>query len=142
MNQKAPLCKLRGEVFYDAECAFCLRGAERWSGLFERRGFRWMPLQTPGVAVRLGVSETALLQEMTLQLADGRIVGGVDSWIVLFRSVWWLWPMGLLMSLPACNGLSAWAYRRVAANRRCFSGHCKIKPHSRHHAASALFELP
>lgn len=134
--------RIRGWVFYDAECALCLRGAERWGGLFEQHGFQWLPLQTPGAAVRLGVTEAALLQEMKLQFADGRVVGGIESWVVLFRSVWWLWPIGLLLSLPGCHAISGWVYRRVAANRRCLSGFCKIKVRSKHHAASALFEMP
>ena len=123
---KAEPTKLRGEVFYDGECGICSRGAARWGGLFARRGFTWLPLQTPGTSARTGASEAELRAEMKLQFADGRVVGGVAAWAVLFRSVWWLWPLGVVMDLPGVKVLSAAAYRWFARNRHCISGACHL----------------
>ena len=86
MNVNLLTSNLRGQVFYDADCGLCSRGVTRWGGLFERRGFHWLPLQTPGVAARLGASDADLRAEMKLQLASGRVLGGVDAWKVLFRA--------------------------------------------------------
>ena len=45
-----------GWIFFDAECRFCVASRRRWGRIFERRGFVWVPLQTPGTAERLGVA--------------------------------------------------------------------------------------
>lgn len=135
--------KMRGWVFYDAECRFCVAGMQRWGGLFARRGFEWLPLQTPGAAERLGVTDEQLLAEMWLQLADGRVFSGVNSWSVLFRSVWWLWPLGVLLAVPGLNAIAAWVYRWIARNRHCLGGTCKIHSHAKaHNRHNSFLELP
>jgi predicted DCC family thiol-disulfide oxidoreductase YuxK len=133
----------RGWVFFDAECDFCVRGATRWGGWFERRGFRWLPLQTPGTAKRLGVAETALREEMHLLLADGQLAHGVEAWVILFRAVWWLWPLGFLLRRPGIHWLGDCTYRWVARNRNCFAGRCENRrPKPSRHRHGAFFELP
>jgi predicted DCC family thiol-disulfide oxidoreductase YuxK len=138
----------RGRVFYDGECRFCVHGATRWGSLFARRGFAWLPLQTPGTTTRLGLDENALREEMKLLDAEGRIVGGVDAWAVLFRSVWWLWPVGVLLGLPGARWVGGVIYHWVARNRHCLSGSCELPNHQpgdqkqndpRHRA---FFEIP
>lgn len=138
----------RGWVFYDGECRFCVRGATRWGGLFARRGFAWLPLQTPGTTARLGMMEAARREEMKLLYADGRIFGGVDAWALLFRSVWWLWPLGALLALPGVRWCGGVTYRWVARNRYCWGKRCELPnpnpldqghTHPRH---SAFLELP
>ena len=137
------VAKPSGWVFYDGECALCTRGARHWGGLFARRGFCWLPLQTPGVAGRLGVTKAALLEEMKLQLADGRVLGGVGAWAVLFCSVWWLWPLGVLLDLPAIHWLGAGCYRWIARHRRCVGGRCGLHgSESPHHRHAVFFEIP
>ena len=131
-----------GWIFYDAECLFCLTGRRVWGKIFGRRGFDWLPLQTPGVAGRLGLSETALLEEMKLQLPDGRVLGGIESWIVLFRSVWWLWPIGSLLSLPGFHVLGQGCYRRIAQNRYCFGGKRGVRTRPRHRRKIPFLDLP
>jgi predicted DCC family thiol-disulfide oxidoreductase YuxK len=130
-----------GWVFYDAECRFCVRGVEQWGRLFARRGFVWMPLQTPGTAQRLGVTESELRSEMKLLTADAHICGGVDAWARLFRSVWWLWPVGVLLALPGLRSIGAFAYRRVARNRHCPGGNCRLHARASHRHRTFL-EMP
>ena len=145
---ESPGLSPRGWVFYDGECRFCVRGATRCGDFFARRGFHWLPLQTPGTAARLGITETAFREEMKLLHADGRIVGGVDAWAVLFRSVWWLWPLGVFFGLPGARWFGGVGYRWVARNRYCLSGRCELAnrqtadqspPPPRHRA---FFEFP
>jgi len=114
----------RGEVFYDAECPICMKGFMRFSGLFSRHGFRWLPMQTPGLAERLNIAETELRREMKLLRADGELLGGIDTWSYLLRSIWWLWPLGALLQLPGLHPVADAAYRCLARNRYCFGGHC------------------
>lgn len=132
-----------GWVFYDADCPLCVAGVRRIGGLFVRHGFVWEPLQRPGVAAKLGASQSDMLGELKLLLADGRVVGGADAWAELFRSVWWLRPLAWLMQLPALHGLSHAGYRCLARNRYCLSAACRrdsLPP--KHHRTTAFFELP
>ena len=134
---------LQGWVFYDAECSFCLRGAARWSGMFARRGFVWTPLQTPGTAARTNLTEDQLRDEMKLLLADWRLLGGVDAWRTLFRSVWWLWPLGFLLALPGIHAFGAALYRWTARHRYCLGGQCSVAAGNQNHRRHrAFFELP
>lgn len=118
-----------GWIFFDATCRFCVAQRQRWGEVFERRGFAWMPLQTPGAAGRLGVSEAQLQQEMWLQLTDGAVFGGVDAWMVLFRRVWWLRPLGCCLGWPGFHTLGQFLYRWIARRRHCLGGVCRL-PHT------------
>lgn len=109
----------RGWIFYDAKCPVCQRGMKFWSTPFIRRGFRWLPLQTPGTAERLCISQAALLEDMKVLCADGRLFGGVDAWVVLGRSIWWLWPLALMFALPGLHAFAAVCYRWIARRRYC-----------------------
>ena len=143
-----------GVIFYDAECRFCVAQRRRWGRVFERRGCAWLPLQTPGAAERLGVTDQQLREEMWLQLADGRRFSGVNAWGALMRRVWWLWPLGMLLALPRFNAAGRVLYRWIAKNRHCLGGTCSIQSHGTrikakqtqahqsHHRHSAFLELP
>jgi predicted DCC family thiol-disulfide oxidoreductase YuxK len=136
--------KPTGWIFFDAECRFCVAGRTRWGGIFERRGFVWRPLQTPGTAARLGVTEEQLMAEMWVLPVRGQPINGVGSWIELMRHVWWLWPLAILLNLPGIKNVGQVVYRWVARNRYCIAGSCRVPPpqpgHPRRH--SAFLELP
>jgi predicted DCC family thiol-disulfide oxidoreductase YuxK len=126
-NAMAPV----GWIYFDAECPFCVAHRSRWGRIFERRGFVWLPLQTPGAAQRLGVTEAQLRAEMWLQFADGRKFSGVNAWSAQMRRVWWLWPLGVMLALPGFNAGARWIYRWIAQNRHCLGGTCTIHPPSK-----------
>jgi predicted DCC family thiol-disulfide oxidoreductase YuxK len=134
-------CRTRGWIFYDAHCPSCRTVIKLFGGILARRGYEWEPLQTPDVANRLGLSEAALLEEMKLQLSDDRVVGAIDSWIVLFHSVWWLWPLGFLLSLPGFHAVGQACYRRVA-RRYSFGCKCDRSQASRRHRTIPFLDLP
>lgn len=131
-----------GCVFYDAACPFCRTLFRCSATLFKRRGFQSLPLQTPGVSSRLGLPESDLFQEMKLQLPDGRVLGGIDSWICLLRSVWWLRPFGLLLSLPGIYAIGQCVYRWTARQRHCLGGACPAAKPRRHHRDIPFLDLP
>lgn len=116
----------RGWIFFDAECAACVAGRNRTGDLFESRGFRWVPLQTPGAATRLGVNEAAFATRMHVLTADGRVRHNADAFGALCRSVWWLWPVGALLLVPGIREAGRMAYDTFARNRYCFGGRCRL----------------
>jgi predicted DCC family thiol-disulfide oxidoreductase YuxK len=132
-----------GWIFYDAECPICTRSILRWGGAWARRGFHWVPLQTPGAAARLRVPEAALLEEMKVLLPGGRVLGGADALAFLFRAVWWLWSVGALLSAPGLRLLGRALYRWLARRRYCLGGVCAIRLHAkRRHRPIAFLEMP
>jgi predicted DCC family thiol-disulfide oxidoreductase YuxK len=121
--------KPAGSIYFDADCPFCVAYRRRWGRVFERRGFVWLPLQTPGAAHRLGVTDAQLRAAMWLQLADGRQLSGVTALSVLTRRVWWLWPLGVILALPCFSPAARVLYRWIAKNRHCWGGTCTIHSH-------------
>lgn len=119
-----------GWIYFDGECRFCVAHRRRWGPLFERRGFVWIPLQTPGTARQLGLTEARLHEQMWLRLPDGRLYGGVESWAAAMRRVPWLWPLGVALMLPGLHALAAAAYRWIAKRRHCLGGTCSLAAHS------------
>ncbi len=133
-----------GWVFYDGECALCARGVARFAPVFARRGFVWLPVQSPQAMRALGSHSTSMREEMKLRLANGDIASGLDAWVVLFRSVWWLWPIGALLGLPGFNQTGRCLYFWIARHRHCLSRTCKLefKRDLHHHRHSAFLEMP
>jgi predicted DCC family thiol-disulfide oxidoreductase YuxK len=133
---------VRGWIFFDAECRFCVAGRRRWGRVFERRGFVWLPLQTPGAAARLGVTQDQLMAEMRVLPTGGLPLNGVSAWIELMRCVWWLWALAALMRLPGINHVAKSVYRWIAHNRYCISGRCEVTPCKSRHKTRTFFEMP
>ena len=137
--------RARGEVYFDATCPLCLSLLARFGDRFRRGGFRFVPLDTPGVADTLGVSAAELSRTMHLRLAGGEVLKGVEAWRELFRAVAWLRPLAGLLGWPGLNGLARAGYRWLAANRHCLSGVCGLpKGFAVHqpHRATTFLELP
>ena len=122
MNERSPIQeKCRGWIFYDAECRFCVASRRRWGRVFERRGFRWVALQTPGTAERLGIAPELLMTEMWFLPAGGRALGGVDAWRGLMGNVWWLKGFGAVLGIPGIRCVARAVYRWISARRIHFS---------------------
>ena len=136
--------KPTGWIFFDAECRFCVANRRRWGGIFERRGFVWLPLQTPGTAERLGVTPETLMAEMWVLPVGAPPLNGVNAWLGLMRHVWWLRPVAVVLHLPGIKWLAQVVYRWIARNRYCLADRCRIGPHPlrRQPRHAAFLELP
>jgi predicted DCC family thiol-disulfide oxidoreductase YuxK len=121
----------RGWILYDADCRFCTASAKRFQRLFRRRGFYFLPLQTPWVRQRLGSVPGAPLEEMRVLRRDGEDFGGVDALIFLARQIWWARPLCTLAKLPRVHGLIDSGYRWVARHRGCTHAACSHRPSAR-----------
>ena len=133
---------VRGWVGFDGACGLCGGGVRRWRAVFERRGFRFVPLQEPWLAGRLGLRPGELPGDMKLLLADGRVVGGVEALIRLGGAVWWLAPFTWMASVPGVRGLLAQGYRRLARNRYAISECLRRKQRATPRRHAAFFEWP
>lgn len=109
----------RGWLFYDADCAFCVKIVRAVAPTLQKRNFALAPLQDPRVGALLGLSPTELLLEMRLLLSDGQQTGGADAAIALAHEIWWARPLLWLSKLPGMMTLLRRAYRFIAAHRKC-----------------------
>lgn len=144
-----------GWVGYDGDCGFCCNLVRRWHGVFEKRGFSFVPLQNRWLAGRLAAVGRAsppgqdldlartgaddehplaergrtaygeIPDEMKLLLADGRVLGGAAAIAAMARAVWYFAPVGWVMGLPGIRLLVDYGYKWVARNRHQL-GVCKV----------------
>jgi predicted DCC family thiol-disulfide oxidoreductase YuxK len=122
-----PVNALNGWVLYDGDCAFCVRWLYLWSSVLRRRGFEIDTLQADWTAESFGMTKEEITRDIRLLTTAGRRYAGADVYLYLARKIWWVWPAGILFSLPGFNGLIWAGYRWFAANRRCISNHCAMK---------------
>ena len=87
-------------IYYDDECRFCRGMLRRFGRTLARRRFTFVPLQSPGAARVLGVSDDRLLDEMRVRLDDGAVFGGASAVMAIARRIWWAWPLWALSRVP------------------------------------------
>jgi predicted DCC family thiol-disulfide oxidoreductase YuxK len=115
----------RGWFFFDAECGFCTRIARVLAPILRRRGLDVAPLQDPRVRDLLGLSQSELLREMRVVMADGTHRGGADAAVALAHEIWWALPLVWFSKTPGGLKLLKWAYYRIAARRHCAAIRCE-----------------
>ena len=109
----------RGAVFYDGACGHCRQLAELIRRPLARRGIRVVPLQADGVAQTLGPFDGDLLAELRMVDATGRRLAGAEAVVAIAREIPLTRGLGLLAATPGAMPMLRYAYRRVAARRRC-----------------------
>lgn len=114
----------RGWLFFDAECGFCTRIARWVAPILARREIGLAPLQDPRVGPLLGLSQSELLREMRVLMADGTHSGGADAAVALAREIWWARPLVWFSKIPGAMNLLRRAYHWIAAQRRCSAASC------------------
>jgi predicted DCC family thiol-disulfide oxidoreductase YuxK len=108
--------RLRGWVFYDANCGFCTATAGRFRQILARRGFRVVP--------------SGLWGELRLLTVEGHTRGGADAVLYLARHIWWAWPLWAVARLPGMRRVMHTGYRWIAAHRYCVSDSCSLTSHA------------
>lgn len=103
-------------LVYDGDCRFCGRWVARWQA---RTGARvdYVPLQQPGVLVRLGIPLASARRSVQLVLPDGRRYEGAEA---VFRVVLFAPGRHLLARiglLPVVRWIAERFYRLVANHR-------------------------
>jgi alginate O-acetyltransferase complex protein AlgI len=111
-------------VCYDAECALCVRWANRFRALLEHHGFTLLPLQSPVIRAALQLPERELMAEMRVIAPNGLVFGGADALAYLSSAI--CKPIFWLTRIPGAMPLLRRAYRYVARNRGCAGDACKV----------------
>ena len=118
-------------IYYDDECQFCRGMLRRFGRTLARRRFIFVPLQAPGAARLLSVSDEHLLDEMRVRLDNGAVFGGASALVEIARRIWWAWPLWALSRVPGAMVVLRAGYRWVARNRHCPNGTCAVPRRAR-----------
>jgi len=116
-----------GWILYDDSCGLCRRWIPFWEEPLQRRGFVIAPLQADWVRDKVNLDKDALLKDLRLLLADGRLISGADVYRYAMRRIWWAWPIYLLSVIPGVRQLFDAGYRKFANNRFRISAVCGLK---------------
>lgn len=121
MSELPPL-----KVYYDGICPGCRRDRaryERWAGEAGDQ-VAWCDVTEHQATLReKGVDPQAALLSLHVEEEGGRIVEGIDAYILLMRRVPRLKPLAWLIGLPGLKPLlrrlyDAWVRRRLARQGR------------------------
>lgn len=113
-------------VYYDAVCPRCRNDRqryERWAGE-HARDIRWCDVGEYQDTLRAkGIAPEAALKSLHIELSDGQIIEGIDSYRVLMARVLLLRPLAWLIGLPLIRtGLRTlydlWVERRLKRQGR------------------------
>jgi predicted DCC family thiol-disulfide oxidoreductase YuxK/predicted metal-dependent hydrolase len=115
-----------GWLFYDGDCSFCINSVRRFDSILKRSRFVPVQFQNSWARARLDLKTDLELTEMVVLTADGQRFGGTDGIAQIARRIWWTWPLFALAQIPGIRFIFRAIYRRVAANRYCMGGMCKV----------------
>jgi predicted DCC family thiol-disulfide oxidoreductase YuxK len=120
----------RGWVFFDADCALCIRWAERLRHRLERAGFELAPLQSSIARAKLGPGNSTddLLAEMRVATPDGVVRGGADAVLYLAENIGGGIAIRFLRNVPGTRPTLRALYRHIARTRTCRAGTCRARP--------------
>ena len=117
---------INGWVLYDDCCGFCRRWVPFWGPTLKHRGYEIAALQAEWVSDKLKLSQSVLLHDLRLLLANGRQIEGADVYRYFMKRIWWMYPLFLLACAPGLRCVFDWAYRTFARNRFRFSKACGL----------------
>jgi predicted DCC family thiol-disulfide oxidoreductase YuxK len=122
----------RGWLFFDADCAFCVRFARWIAPALRARGIELALLQDRRVGALLGLPGEELLRALRLVFADGRRFAGADTILALAQEIGWARPIAWFAGIPGATRLLHWAYARIAAKRGCAGAWCSLEQSHSH----------
>jgi predicted DCC family thiol-disulfide oxidoreductase YuxK len=115
-----------GWILYNDSCGICRRWVPFWERTLQKRGFEIAPLQADWVKEKLQLSESDLLQDLRLLLANGETIQVADTYRYAMKRIWWAYPGYFFSIAPLGRNIFNWSYRKFATHRHQISQACKI----------------
>lgn len=113
---------------YDGACGFCTWWIPLWRRTISKCSYDIAPLQADWVREKLKLDQTDLANDIRLLLNDGTLINGADAYIYGMKKVWWSFPVGFILGLPAFRQIT-WAFYKIFnRNRFLLSKVCRLKP--------------
>lgn len=118
-------------LFFDGACGMCTRSVNLLYKLDRTGKLQTEPLQSPGVAERLGISPSELLESVRWLDSSGAVYSGAEAAnAALSAAIGTRIPLGIYR-IPGIGFIEEAIYRWVAANRYRFPGttpYCESHP--------------
>ena len=120
-------------VYYDAECPLCVRTkiTIKHFDYFNKVNFKTVQVNAAKNELLKNIEEEKLLLDIHSTDLKGNVYNGIDTYIQIFKRIWFLKPLSLVIALPGIKGLSKKIYNYVASNRnveRCTEENCGYNP--------------
>jgi predicted DCC family thiol-disulfide oxidoreductase YuxK len=120
-----------GTLFFDGACGMCTRSRDLLLRMDRTGNLQTEPLQSPGVAQRLGIAPTSLLDSVRWLDSSGAVYSGAQAAnAALSAAVGTRIPL-VIYRIPGIRFVEEAIYRWVAANRHRFPGttpYCESHP--------------
>lgn len=125
IRTSAPVLK----VYYDMHCPLCLRTKIIVEHLDNRKRIQFLPVQKYKAEERAfaTIDENDLLTDIHSVNRGGKVFKGINTYISIFKTIWYLKPIGYILQLPGIYSLGKKVYGYVAENRtreRCTEESC------------------
>jgi predicted DCC family thiol-disulfide oxidoreductase YuxK len=122
---------MNGVLFFDGVCGMCTRSVYFLVRHDRTGNVETEPLQSPGVAQRLGIADDQLLEAMRWLDSSGAVYTGAEAWAAA-----WSAALGTRLPLrvyrvPGIRSIQDAVYRWVAGHRYRFRGttpYCESHP--------------
>jgi predicted DCC family thiol-disulfide oxidoreductase YuxK len=126
------------KVFYDGQCSLCRRTVAVLRSLDLFDVLKLQPIKEVADCPAEYPQLTYEVLQKDLCLAQGNQTSlGYDAYLRITQRLFLLWPLSLVMRIPAIAGYGRKLYRRVADTR-----HCALLPHVDNRQASSAFSAP
>jgi predicted DCC family thiol-disulfide oxidoreductase YuxK len=121
------------KVFYDAECPLCIRTKIIVDSISLSKQIKFLNVQAyaDGEEALKNIDRNELLNNIYSVDKNGKVFKGIDTYIKIFMSIWYLAPFGVLVRIPGIYHLSKRIYAWIASNRiveRCTEETCGYTP--------------
>jgi predicted DCC family thiol-disulfide oxidoreductase YuxK len=119
--------------YYDAQCPLCIRAKIIISHLdwFKKIDFKTVQLDALNQPAFQGFETEKLLNDIHSVNIKGKVFYGVDTYIQVFKNIFYLYPLGLILQLPGIKHFAKKIYIKIAKNRyteRCNDENCGYYP--------------
>lgn len=119
--------------YYDTECPLCIRTKIIISHLdwFNKIGFKTVQFDAQDQEKLKLIDQDALLDDIHSVNKNGKVYKGVDTYLQVFKRIFYLYPLYLIISIPGIYHLAKKIYAYVAENRdteRCTEENCGYNP--------------
>ena len=117
------------KILYDGNCGLCSKEIKYYKKIDKRNVFEWINVYTDDIYLKkLGILKSEALMELHAIDKKGNVYKGVDSFILIWKNLSFLWSiLGILVSFYPIYITAKFAYRKFAIQRFNKLGYCDMK---------------
>ena len=117
------------KILYDGNCGLCSKEINYYKKIDKKNVFEWINVYTDEFYLKkLAILKTEALMELHAIDKEGNVHKGVDSFILIWKNLSFLWSiLGILVSFYPIYVIAKFAYKKFAIKRFNKLGYCDIK---------------